>query len=84
MLFRSTGVAAAGGLAFINSIGTVGGFVGPYAVGWLKDATGQFSAGLVAMAALLALSTVMAFWLERVAAYAPARAAASRSARLRQ
>jgi MFS family permease len=61
-----TGVAAAGGLAFINSVGTLGGFVGPYAVGWLKDATGAFSAGLVAMAALLALSTVMAFWLERV------------------
>ena len=31
-----TGVAAAGGLAFINSIGTVGGFVGPFMMGWFK------------------------------------------------
>jgi MFS family permease len=58
-----TGLAAAGGLAFINSIGTLGGFVGPYAVGWLRDATGSFSAGLMAMAALLALSTAMSWSL---------------------
>ncbi len=61
-----TGLAAAGGLAFINSIGTLGGFVGPYAVGWLRDATGSFSAGLLAMAALLALSTAMSWSLRFV------------------
>ena len=32
-----TGVAAAGGLAFINSIATVGGFVGPSMMGWFKE-----------------------------------------------
>jgi len=63
-----TGLAAAGGLAFINSIGTLGGFVGPYAVGWLRDATGSFSAGLMAMAALLALSTAMSWSLRFVIA----------------
>ncbi len=31
-----TGVAAAGGLAFINSVGTAGAFVGPPLIGWLK------------------------------------------------
>jgi MFS family permease len=55
-----TGVAAAGGLAFINSIGTVGGFVGPAVVGWLKDLTGSFSAGLIGMGGFLLLSTVLA------------------------
>src|ERR1700730_16669293 len=35
-----TGSAAAGGIALINSIGNLGGFVGPYAIGWIKDATG--------------------------------------------
>jgi ACS family tartrate transporter-like MFS transporter len=40
-----TGPAAAGGLAFINSVGAFGGFVGPYLVGFLKDATGSFNAG---------------------------------------
>jgi ACS family tartrate transporter-like MFS transporter len=59
-----TGIAAAGGLAFINSIGTLGGFVGPYAVGWLRDATGSFSAGLMAMAGLLVLATVMSWSLK--------------------
>ncbi len=32
-----TGTAAAGGIALINAIGNVGGFVGPYLVGWIKD-----------------------------------------------
>ena len=59
-----TGVAAAGGLAFINSVATLGGFVGPYAMGWMRDATGSFSAGLMAMAALLALSTVTSWSLK--------------------
>jgi ACS family tartrate transporter-like MFS transporter len=59
-----TGVAAAGGLAFINSIATLGGFVGPYAMGWLRDTTGSFSAGLTAMAGLLVLATVMSWSLK--------------------
>ncbi|MGU7770468.1 MFS transporter [Burkholderia sp. MR1-5-21] len=55
-----TGVAAAGGLAFINSIGTLGGFAGPYLVGFLKQSTGSFAAGIWAMAAMLALSAALA------------------------
>ncbi len=54
-----TGVAAAGGLAFINSIGTLGGFAGPYLVGFLKQSTGSFSAGIWAMAAILAVSATL-------------------------
>jgi nitrate/nitrite transporter NarK len=61
-----TGLAAAGGLAFINSIGTLGGFAGPYAVGWLRDTTGSFSAGLMAMALLLVLATIMSWSLKLV------------------
>src|SRR5579864_5948314 len=46
-----TGSAAAGGIALINSIGSgFGGFVGPYAIGWIKDATGAPALGLVALA----------------------------------
>jgi MFS family permease len=55
-----SGSAAAGGLAFINSVGTAGGFVGPSMIGLLKDATGSFSAGLIGMAAFLVLSAVLA------------------------
>jgi len=31
----------------INSIGNLGGFGGPYAIGWIKDATGETTLGLV-------------------------------------
>ncbi len=47
-----TGAAAAGGIALINSIGNLAGFVGPYAVGWVREATGNFSLALLALAAL--------------------------------
>ncbi len=41
-----SGTAAAGGIALINSVGNLGGYLGPYAVGWLKDWTGGYGAGL--------------------------------------
>ena len=47
------GAAAAGSIAFINSVGNLGGFVGPYLVGWLRDSTGSFTAGLLALAVML-------------------------------
>ena len=59
-----TGMAAAGGLAFINSIGTMGGFVGPYLMGWLTDETGSFTAGLAAMAGFLFLATGLSWSLK--------------------
>ena len=40
------GGAAASGIALINSFGNLSGFVAPYAIGWLKDATGSTSAGV--------------------------------------
>ncbi len=48
------GLGAAAGIALINSVGNVGGFVGPYIIGYLRDATGSFAAGLVAVGAILA------------------------------
>jgi MFS transporter, ACS family, tartrate transporter len=60
-----TGIGAAAGLALINSIGTLGGFVGPVTMGWLKDLTGSFNAGLAAMACLIALSAVLT-WVLRL------------------
>lgn len=59
-----TGIAAAGGLAFINSIGTMGGFVGPYLMGWLTDQTGSYTAGLAAMAGFLLLATGLSWSLK--------------------
>ena len=51
-----TGSAAAGGIALINSIGNLGGFVGPYAVGWIKEVTGAVTLGLVALSACYLLA----------------------------
>jgi MFS family permease len=50
------GTAAAGGLAFINSVGTLGGFFGPFLMGWLKDVTGSFNSGLLLMAVIVMIS----------------------------
>jgi len=41
------GSAAAGAIGLINSLGNLGGFAGPYLVGWLRQASGDFAAGLV-------------------------------------
>jgi MFS transporter, ACS family, tartrate transporter len=60
-----TGTAAASGIAWINSIGNLGGFFGPSAVGWARDLTGSFSGGLYCLAAFALMSAVVAaFWLE--------------------
>ena len=53
------GRGAAGGLAFISTIGSLGGFAGPFMVGWIKQETGSFILGLLAMAAVLAMTTVL-------------------------
>jgi ACS family tartrate transporter-like MFS transporter len=46
-----TGRAAAGGVALVNSVGNIGGFVAPTLVGYVRDATGSFSGGLWVLAA---------------------------------
>lgn len=57
-----SGAAAAGGIAMINSIGNLAGFAGPYAMGWLKDATGSYVPGMTSLAAasLVAMLVVLA------------------------
>ena len=54
------GAAAAAGMAFVNSIGNLGGFLGPYMMGWLKDTTGSFTAGLYGLAGMLTLAALSA------------------------
>jgi ACS family tartrate transporter-like MFS transporter len=47
---------AAAGIAFINSVGNLGGFFGPYIIGLVRTSTGQFRGGLLVVAAALAMS----------------------------
>jgi MFS transporter, ACS family, tartrate transporter len=52
--------AAAGGIALINSTGNLAGFVGPSLVGLIREATGSFAGGLLAMALALTMAGVIA------------------------
>lgn len=54
------GTAAAGGIALINSFGNLGGFLGPYVIGWLRETTGGFDAALYFLAGSMALSAGLA------------------------
>jgi ACS family tartrate transporter-like MFS transporter len=78
-----TGTAAAGGIALVNSIGNLGGFVGPYLLGWLQQTTGAPGAGLLVLAACYVMAGVVTAFLghepgaERIAATSPARPPAS-------
>ena len=59
-----TGTAAAASLAWINSIGNLGGFFGPWYVGVIKDMTGSFAGGLFGLALLgLIAALIAAFFL---------------------
>ena len=61
------GNASAGGIALINTLGALGGFVGPSMVGFVKHATGSFKGGLLLLASLLAISGVATLLLRRAA-----------------
>jgi len=60
-----SGPAAAAGIATINAIGNLGGFVGPAMIGWIKGWTGSFLGGLYFVAGLLVVSAAMTLVLAR-------------------
>jgi ACS family tartrate transporter-like MFS transporter len=55
-----TETSAAAGIAVINSLGNLGGFLGPYTIGLIRTWTGSFRGGLLAIGGLLAVSGVLA------------------------
>ena len=56
-----SGTAAAGGIALINSIGNLAGFGGPYLIGWVKEATGNTSMGLLVLSLLPLAAGLLVF-----------------------
>lgn len=54
-----SGLAAAVGIAVINSIANISGFVGPYALGFFKETTGDYGAGLMLIGVLGLLAAVV-------------------------
>lgn len=55
---------AAVGLGIINALGNLGGFVGPYVVGSLKDITGTQMAGVIFLAVSLILAGLITMFLK--------------------
>ncbi len=54
-----SGARAAAGIGLINSLGNLGGFVGPMMIGWIKGRWGSYTGGLDLVAGMLALSAVV-------------------------
>ena len=60
-----TGSAAAGGIAVMTTVANLGGFLGPYAVGVLKQRTGSFQEGLLLLAVASLAGAALALWMRR-------------------
>jgi D-galactonate transporter len=76
------GTAAAAGIAVINSVGNLAGFVSPFMVGAIKDATGSTTIGLYALAASLFLGAALVLAFARHTQVAAHRNRAARDAAL--
>ena len=63
------GTAAAGGIGLLNAVGSLGGFVGPNILGFVKDATGSFSGGLAAISVMAFSGAVVMWMLRRVSVF---------------
>jgi ACS family tartrate transporter-like MFS transporter len=60
-----SGVSAAAGIAVINSLANLSGFLGPYAMGWIKTSTGKYTDGLLVVAAIAGIATLIIVGLEK-------------------
>ncbi|MEJ8814577.1 MFS transporter [Variovorax ureilyticus] len=77
-LFLSRSTAAIS-IAVINSIGNLGGFVGPYAIGLIKGSGRSATAGLVFLSALLVISFLMTLFMRLAPGADPAPAGAAKA-----
>ena len=60
-----SGTGAAAGIAAINAVGNLGGFIGPYAVGWALQETGNYSGGMMILAGFLLAAAVLVLAMGR-------------------
>jgi len=54
-----SGASAAAGIAWINSMGNIGGFIGPWLIGIIKERYGSYAGGLYVVGAMMALSGIV-------------------------
>ena len=62
-----SGVAAAGAVGLINSVGNLGGYTGPYLIGFLKETTGSFELSWIIISAMVLVSGIMMLTLKEKA-----------------
>jgi MFS transporter, ACS family, tartrate transporter len=67
-----SGAAAAGGIALVNSIGTLSGYLGPVVIGKLNESTGTYSAGLFVLSMSMAMAALLNLTVGRYYRSAPA------------
>jgi MFS transporter, ACS family, tartrate transporter len=60
------GTGAAAGIALINSVGNLGGFAGPYLIGWVRTRTNSFTWGLAVLALFLIAGAVVTLATRRL------------------
>ena len=60
-----SGTAAAAGIAWINSVGNLAGYVGPYVVGLIRDATHSMTPALLVLASASLVSAMVTLWVTR-------------------
>ena len=60
-----SGSAAAAGFGLINSMGTMAGFVGPFATGWVRELTGSYRLAMLGVAAVMMLSAITVMLMTR-------------------
>jgi MFS transporter, ACS family, tartrate transporter len=61
----ASGTAAAAAIALVNSFGNLGGFIGPFVMGRLVEATGNFKSSLLAIAGTLLVGSAIAMTMRR-------------------
>ncbi|MBC8008130.1 MAG: MFS transporter [Prolixibacteraceae bacterium] len=60
-----TGAAAAAGIGLINAVGNLGGFIGPYMTGWIRESFGGFGPAMLCLAAFLTLHGIVLYFFVR-------------------
>jgi MFS family permease len=60
------GASAAAGIALINSVGNLGGYIGPFVIGWLKEVTGNLASGLYFLSGVMVFGLVLTGIVYRV------------------
>jgi len=60
------GASAAAGIALINSVGNLGGYIGPFVIGWLKELTGNLASGLYFLSGVMVCGLILTGVVYRV------------------